>query len=154
MGSLEEPRKRIAVVGGGVSGIVAAHVLSKAHEVALFEAGSYLGGHTNTVEVAGPDDAGLAVDTGFIVLNDRTYPNLHKFLDLLGVPVRYSDMNFSVYCERSGLQFASRNLNTVFAQRSNALNPRFLRMLWELPRFWRCAARELEGGGLARYEPG
>jgi len=138
---------RIAVIGGGVAGVVASYLLSRKHEVTLYERNSYIGGHTNTVLIDSGPDMGRAVDTGFIVLNDRTYPLFSSFLAQLGVAVRYADMSFSVHCERSGLQYASRSLGGLFAQRSNLLRPSFIRMLSQMPRFWRVARAELEAGG-------
>ena len=136
-------KKKIAVIGGGVAGIVSAMRLSKRHEVTIFEAGSYLGGHTNTVIIPKGEDAGLPIDTGFIVLNDKTYPLFTSFLNELGVSIRYADMSFSVYCPSTNLQYCSRDLNVLFAQRFNLLNPRFLHMLWDIQRFWKVASEEL-----------
>ncbi len=125
---------KIAVIGSGISGNVCARLLSLEHEVHLFEAGSYLGGHTNTVQVA-PFGATLHVDTGFMVFNHRTYPNFVQLLRLLGIPERDSDMSFSVRCERTGLEYQGSSLNGLFAQRSNLLRPAFYRMLGDILRF-------------------
>lgn len=141
-------RMRVAVVGGGVAGIVSAWLLSRKHDVALLEANDYVGGHTNTVEVPSGPDAGTRVDTGFIVLNDRTYPNLHLFLRRLGVRWRYSDMSFGFHCERSGFQYAGTNLAGLFAQRSNALRLGYYRFLAEIARFGRVAKQDLDEGAL------
>ncbi len=92
--------QRIAVVGGGVSGIVAAHLLQQRHRVTLFEQKDYLGGHTRTIEIKAGPDAGLAVDTGFIVLNDATYPLFRKFLARLGIEARVSEMSFGSISKR------------------------------------------------------
>lgn len=124
----------IAIIGSGISGLVAAYLLSRRHEVTLFEAGSKLGGHTNTIEV--PTANGLlAIDTGFIVYNDRTYPNFIRLLDQLGVATQPSDMSFSVQCARTGLEYNGDTLNTLFAQRRNLLRPAFYSMLREILRF-------------------
>lgn len=125
--------QRIAVVGSGVSGLVAAHVLSRRHDVHLFEAAPRPGGHTNTVEI---ELAGrtVAVDTGFIVHNRRTYPRFVRLLESLGIESDETDMSFSVASEASGLEWCSRNLDTVFAQRRNLLRPSFHRMLRDLLR--------------------
>lgn len=114
------------------------------HEVALFEAGSHLGGHTNTVQVA-PFGSTLDVDTGFMVFNHRTYPNFVRILSLLGVPERDSDMSFSVRCERTGLEYQGGSLNGLFAQRSNLFRPGFYRMLADIVRFNRESLELLEG---------
>jgi predicted NAD/FAD-binding protein len=123
---------KIAVVGGGVAGIGAAYLLQRRHQVSLFEKNDYVGGHTHTIVIDSGPDQGTPVDTGFIVLNDRTYPLLMQFLAALHVPIRKSDMSFSYTCRRTGLQYASRNLNTLFAQRRNLLRPSFWRFLIEI----------------------
>ena len=140
-------KRKIAVVGGGVAGLVSAWLLSRKHTVTLFEKNAYVGGHTNTLTVEDGPDAGLAVDTGFIVCNDRTYPNFHRFLAALGVGVRAADMSFGYQDEESGLQYAGTDLNGLFAQRRNLFDPRYLHMLKELLRFNRVGARALETGG-------
>ena len=138
-----KPQSRVAVVGGGVAGIVAAYLISKKHSVTLFESDKRLGGHTNTVILKSGPDAGLGIDTGFIVLNDQTYPCFHKFLAALEVPVRYANMSFSFYCERSALAYGSLDLGMLFAQRKNLFSPSFLKMLWDMRRFWISARQEL-----------
>ncbi len=143
------PGQRIAVVGGGVAGIVAAHLLQRQHEVCLFEQNDYLGGHTHTIEVNEGPDAGLAVDTGFIVLNDRTYPLFKRFLADLDVATRQSEMSFGFQCHQSGLVYAGTDFNGLFAQRRNLVNPGFLRFLMEIVRFSRQARADLARGELA-----
>lgn len=125
---------RIAVVGAGVAGLVAAYRLGAAHEVTLFEAEPRLGGHVHTVDV---EEGGtrLCVDTGFIVCNDWTYPGFLALLDELGVATQPSTMSFSVRCERTGLEYNGHTLNTLFAQRRNLFRPAFLRMLRGILRF-------------------
>jgi uncharacterized protein len=145
---LNDVRLRIAVVGGGVAGIAAAHLLQRRHEVTLFEKNDYVGGHTHTIVIDDGPDKGTPVDTGFIVLNDRTYPLLIRFLATLGVPIRKSDMSFSYTCRRTGLQYASRNLNTLFAQRRNLLRPAFWRFLIEIARFNVITRKWLANGAL------
>ncbi|BCA79297.1 FAD-dependent oxidoreductase [Desulfuromonas sp. AOP6] len=140
------PGQRIAVIGGGVAGIVAAHLLQERHEVTLFEKNDYLGGHTHTIEIKEGPDAGAAVDTGFIVLNDRTYPLFQTFLKRLGVATRDSEMSFGFQCHQSGLVYAGTNLNGLFAQRRNLFSPTFFRFLQEIGRFNRQASLDLEGG--------
>jgi predicted NAD/FAD-binding protein len=145
---LNDVRLRIAVVGGGVAGIAAAHLLQHRHEVTLFEKNDYVGGHTHTILIDHGADAGTPVDTGFIVLNDRTYPLLMRFLAALGIPIRKSDMSFSYTCRRTGLQYASRNLDTLFAQRRNLLRPAFWRFLIEIVRFNVKTRKKLTVGAL------
>ena len=131
---MSNPRQRIAVIGSGVSGLTTAWLLAEHHDVHVFEAGNYAGGHTNTEMVtAGGKD--WPVNTGFIVFNDWTYPNFIKLMDRLGVASEVSDMSFSVDGHASGLQYNGTNLNTLFAQRSNLLNLPFLRMIREILRF-------------------
>lgn len=133
---------RIAVAGSGVSGLVAAWLLAPGHDVVLFEADPRPGGHTNTVDISLPS-GDYAVDTGFIVCNDRTYPNFLRLLDELGVATQPSDMSFSVSCERTGLEWAGTDLNGLFAQRVNAVRPRFVRMLADVVRFGHLGRRRL-----------
>jgi uncharacterized protein len=131
---------RIAVIGSGISGLVAAYRLSAAHAVTVFEAAAHIGGHTHTVDV---DHSGetYAVDTGFIVHNDWTYPNFVALIQELGVAWQPSSMSFSVRCETSGLEYNGTSLNSLFAQRRNLLRPSFLRMTAEILRFNRCALK-------------
>lgn len=134
---------RIAVIGAGVSGLVAARLLSARHQVTVLEAAPRLGGHTHTVTVpvAGVD---YPVDTGFIVFNHRTYPNFTRLLDLLGVPSQPSDMSFSVRCDRIGLEYCGSTLNSLFAQRRNLVRPAFLAMVRDILRFGRDARALLQ----------
>lgn len=136
------PGGRIAVVGGGVSGVSAAWLLSEKYSVTLFEAGSYVGGHTNTVD-AEVDGIRHPVDTGFLVHNDLTYPNLVQLFRHLNIPVHASDMTFSVSLAQPDLEWAGTSLGTVFAQRRNLMRPAFLGMLRDILRFNRHAARYL-----------
>ena len=133
---------RIAIVGSGISGLSAAHHLRGHAQVSLFEAGDYFGGHTHTVDVTLPTAQGLqthGVDTGFLVFNERTYPGLIALFDTLQVKTAKSDMSFSVQVPkakgRGALEWNGATLNTVFAQRSNLFNPKFLRMLRDVLRF-------------------
>jgi uncharacterized protein len=140
---LSQPRLRIAIVGGGVAGVASAWLLSRRHDVTLFERNNYVGGHTNTIVVPDGPDAGTPVDTGFIVLNDRTYPNFRRFLAQLGVDTQKSNMSFSYHHERSGFQYAGTGIDGVFAQRANAINPRFLGMLTDILKFNARARRDI-----------
>ncbi len=137
---------KIAIIGSGISGLAVAHTLAGKADVTLFESGNYFGGHTHTVDVTLPGPHGSVthgVDTGFLVFNERTYPNLIALLGELGVATAKSDMSFSVQVPaRKGhkaLEWSGSSLNTVFAQRGNLLNPRFLRMLRDVLRFNRLA---------------
>ena len=135
-------RKRIAVIGSGISGLSAAYHLRNQADVTLFEAGSYFGGHTHTVDVTLPSPQGMVshgVDTGFLVFNERTYPGLIGLFAELQVQTSTSDMSFSVQTPRASgqraMEWSGSNLNTVFAQRSNLLSPTFLGMLRDVLRF-------------------
>lgn len=137
-------RDSVAVIGCGVAGLTAAHILQRQYNVTIFEKNEYLGGHTHTVAVPGGPDAGTPVDTGFIVCNDQTYPLFHRLLDQLGVSVRTSDMSFSYHDQVSGFQYAGTGWNGLFAQRRNLLRPRFWGMLRDIARFCRNGQRELD----------
>jgi hypothetical protein len=131
--------QRIAVIGAGVSGLVAADRLARDHHVTLFEAEDRPGGHTHTVAVDAADGP-HQVDTGFIVFNPVNYPNFTALLDELGIASRPTDMSFSVRCDRTGLEWAGADsLNRVFGQRRNLVRPAFYRMLADLARFARLA---------------
>lgn len=137
---------KIAVVGTGIAGNVAAYHLSRNHDVTVFEADSRIGGHTNTLDVSLAGRR-YAVDTGFIVFNDRTYPNFIRLLDELGVESQESDMSFSMRNEKNGLEYKGSTLNTLFAQRRNLVRPSFFRMIRDVLRFEREAPEVLEEGG-------
>jgi uncharacterized protein len=134
---------RIGVIGAGVSGLVAAYHLSRDHDVTVFEADRYVGGHTHTVDVES-EGRSFAIDTGFIVFNDWTYPNFIALLDELQVPWQHSDMSFSVRCDKTGLEYNGTSLNALFAQRRNLLKPSFLKMGVEILRFNREAPKLLQ----------
>jgi uncharacterized protein len=133
---------RIAVIGAGVAGLHAAWRLAREHDVTVYEAADYAGGHTNTVDVE-VDGTRWGIDTGFIVFNDWTYPNFIAMLRELGVAWQPSNMSFSLRCERTGLEYNGTSLNSLFAQRRNALRPSFLRMIADILRFNRDARRWL-----------
>ena len=137
---------RIAVVGSGISGLASAWLLSQAHDVVLFEANDYLGGHTHThpIELAGQR---YAVDTGFIVHNPAHYPLLTRLFRALGVATQPTTMSFSVHNARTGLEYNAATLDTLFCQRRNLVSPRFLGMVRDLFRFYRQAPALLEGDG-------
>jgi predicted NAD/FAD-binding protein len=135
--------KRIAVVGAGIAGLATAYGLADQAQVTLFEASDYFGGHTHTVDVTLPAADGTlvthGVDTGFLVFNHRTYPNLVRLFGELQVETAASDMSFSVQVPQDGLEWSGSDLNGVFAQRRNLLRPRFLQMLGDVLRFNRLA---------------
>lgn len=151
-------RKRIAVVGAGIAGLSAAWLLAKSHDVVLYEAGDYPGGHTNTVDVT-LEGQTYPVDTGFLVFNHRTYPNLVALFELLGVETAASEMSFSVSvgdASRPGLEWSGCSLATVFAQKRNLVSPRFWGMLRDILRFNREATAlarsgDARGRTLARF---
>ena len=145
---------RIAVVGAGVAGIVAAYLLQRRYPVTLYEKNDYLGGHTHTIVIEEGPDAGAAVDTGFIVFNEKTYPNFIAFLKQLGVAKQKSSMSFSYYNEKTGLQYGSENINTFFAQRINIVRPSFWRMFSGILAFNRITKRLLEEGRLRGFTMG
>jgi len=131
--------RRVAVVGSGVAGLTAAHVLSGACDVTLYESAERLGGHADTHQVV-VGDRTVGVDTGFIVHNDRTYPTLLRLFDELGVQTQDSDMSMSVRCDEEGLEYAgAKGLGGLFAQPRNLAKPAYLRMLGEVRRFHRLA---------------
>ena len=148
---MNQDRQRIAVIGAGVSGLTAAWLLAEHHDVELFEAADYAGGHTNTeqVEVGGRT---WPVNTGFIVFNDWTYPSFMKLMGRLGVASEVSDMSFSVDCHATGLQYNGTSLNTLFAQRRNVFNLKFLKMIREILRFNKESRADLSGGQIPEGE--
>jgi predicted NAD/FAD-binding protein len=137
-------RLHVGVIGSGVSGLAAAHYLARRHRVTLFEAESRLGGHAHTHALA-IGGRTLRVDTGFIVYNHRTYPSFVRLLAELGVAGRKSDMSFGVRCRRCGLEYSSRGIAGLFAQRRRSLDAAHLRLLADIPRFNRDARAFLAG---------
>ncbi len=134
---------KIAIIGSGISGLTSAHLLNRSHEITLFEASDWIGGHTHTVDVT-VDGRNYAVDTGFIVFNDWTYPNFIRLLGLLGVRFKPTTMSFSVTDPDSGLEYNGNNFNSLFAQRRNLLSPGFWGMLRDIVRFNKEALRDLD----------
>ncbi|MDF1643207.1 MAG: NAD(P)-binding protein [Pseudomonadales bacterium] len=126
--------KRIAIIGSGISGQTCGYLLSQKHHVTLFEANDYLGGHTATIDTT-IDGKQLAVDTGFIVFNDRTYPNFIKIMKQIGVQYKPTEMSFSVRNDINGLEYNGHSLATLFSQRRNILNIKFYRFIAEILRF-------------------
>ena len=147
------PGRRIAVVGSGVSGLSCAWLLARDHEVVLYEAERRVGGHADTREAPGRSGA-VAVDTGFIVYNEPTYPNLTALFDHLGVETAPTEMSFSVSLDDGAYEYAGKDLRGLFAQPRNVLRPRFWSMLRDLMRFYGEARRDLATLGdisLAEY---
>ena len=139
---------KIGIIGSGISGLSCAYYLHRDHEVHVFERAERIGGHTATVDVA-MGGRRFAIDTGFIVFNDWTYPNFIALMDELGVSSKPTEMSFSLSDRDSGLEYAGSNFNTLFAQRSNLLSPRFLGMLRDIVRFNKEAIADLEAGTLS-----
>ena len=125
--------KRVAVIGAGMSGLAVAHALASAGHVTLFEAGGHFGGHAHTVDDQ-LDGVNHGVDTGFLVFNERTYPNLIRLFAELNVETAWAEMSFPVQVPQEGLEWSGNHLNGVFAQRRNLLRPRFWHMLTDTPR--------------------
>lgn len=142
---MPDARRRVAVIGSGISGLSAARALADAAHVTLFEADRYFGGHTHTVDIT-LDGQTHGVDTGFLVFNERTYPELIRLFGELQVPTAPSEMSFSVQVPDSGLEWSGSNLNSVFAQRRNLARPAFWGMLREVMRFNRLARALAERG--------
>ncbi|HET9861544.1 MAG TPA: FAD-dependent oxidoreductase [Nocardioidaceae bacterium] len=146
MSQAYDARPTVAVIGGGVSGLTAAYLLQQTHHVTLFEAESRIGGHAHTHDVPLADGSTAPVDSGFIVLNDRTYPLLRRLFDEIGVRTRPTEMSMSICCDGCGLSYTGgRRANGIFAQRSRALDPGFWRLLLQIRRFQREAVAFLEG---------
>lgn len=133
---------RIAIVGSGISGLVCAYLLRRDHDVTVFEAADWIGGHTHTLELETPSGR-WAVDTGFIVYNERNYPMFTRLLDDLRVPSQPATMSFSVRCERTGLEYNGSSLAQLFSQRRNLVRPSFYRMVVDIARFSREAPVDL-----------
>ena len=134
---------KIAIIGSGIAGLTSAYLLSRQHEITLFEAGDRIGGHTHTVNVT-VEGKRYAVDTGFIVFNNWTYPNFIRLLGQIGVKFKPTEMSFSVCDEQTGLEYNGNNLNSLFAQRRNILSPGFWGMLRDILRFNRQAPLDLQ----------
>ncbi len=136
---------KIAVVGGGISGLAAAYLLNRAHEIEVFERSDYAGGHANTVNVDA-DGRDLGLDTGFIVYNEHTYPGFSGLLHELGVATNVGDMSISVRCRACRVEYSSRGLGGMLAQRSNVLRSARWRLGWDILRFFRDTRRVLSTG--------
>ena len=138
-------RPRIAIIGSGISGLTVARHLHAENDITIFEASSWVGGHTHTIDVE-RDGQHWAVDTGFIVFNDRTYPNFIEMLDELKVPSQPAPMTFSVRCDATDLEYRGADLPGLFAQRKNIFRPRFYRLLQGIIKFNKAGAKLIEDG--------
>ncbi|MBM3590721.1 MAG: hypothetical protein FJX30_05070 [Alphaproteobacteria bacterium] len=134
---------RVAIIGSGISGLGCAYFLDQNFDIKLYEKNNYIGGHSNTVDI-NYGSKKIAVDTGFIVFNHQTYPNLKAFFALLGVEFEKSNMSFAVKISNPNIEYAGTNINAVFAQRKNIFNPKFWLMLKDILKFNRVADRILE----------
>lgn len=134
-------RKKIAIIGTGIAGLTCAHQVASLHDLTIYEAADYIGGHTHTVEVAKEDET-VRVDTGFIVCNDRTYPEFLRLMDGLGVARQATEMSFSVRNDAIGLEYNGGSFSGLFADRGNLVSPRFYRLLAEIVRFNRAVRQE------------
>jgi len=138
-------RLRIAVIGTGISGMSAAWLLQKTHDITVYEKGQWIGGHSNTVDAVFTNHGKrqtIPVDTGFIVYNERTYPNLTAMFDHLGVATQASDMSFSASVNDGAFEYSGYSLRTMLAQKRNLIRPRFWNMVWDIMRFFREAAAD------------
>jgi len=129
---------KIAVIGSGIAGLGAAWLLSRKYDVTVYEKNDYAGGHSNTVDA--PSASGTTpVDTGFIVFNEKTYPNLLGLFETLAVPVKKTDMSFAVSIDSGRVEYGGSTVNDVFAQRRNIVSPRFIKMVWDIVKFYKSA---------------
>jgi predicted NAD/FAD-binding protein len=133
---------KIAIIGSGIAGLTSAYLLNRRHDIRVFEASDWIGGHTHTVDVQ-VDGQSYALDTGFIVFNDWTYPNFIRLLSQLGVGFKATEMSFSVSDPLSGVEYNGHNLNSLFAQRRNLISPKFWGMVRDILRFNREALDDL-----------
>jgi predicted NAD/FAD-binding protein len=137
---------RIAIIGTGVSGLVAAHLLHDRYDITVFEARDRIGGHVNTVEVEDSMGRARSIDTGFIVYNETNYPLFTKLVGKLGVRTQPSNMSFGVRSDPTGLEYSAATVSTLFAQRRNLFDPGYVRMLRDIMRFNRDAPRAIQNG--------
>ena len=138
-------RQRIAIIGSGISGLTAAYLIHQEHDISVFEANNYIGGHTATIDVQ-QGAKHYKVDTGFIVCNDRNYPNFLALMDMLGVNLQETEMSFSVRNNPLNLEYNGHNLNTLFSQRLNILRPKFHRLVRDILRFNKAAKAAIAAG--------
>ena len=137
------PPVKVAIIGSGISGLTVASHLHPDFDIAVYESASWIGGHTNTIDVPVGNDH-LSIDTGFIVFNDRTYPNFIAMLDRLGVASQNAPMTFSVRCDRSNLEYRGADFGGLFAQKRNLLRPKFYRLLKGILKFNKVGSQLLD----------
>ena len=142
--------KKLAIIGTGISGMGSAHLLQHKYDITIFEQADYIGGHTNTITVD-EDGKDVFIDTGFMVFNFETYPNLCKLFKEINAPVKKSDMSFSVQHTASGLEYSGSGLNGIFAQRKNIFNIRYIKMLLQIQRFNKDAVKILDDPKYANH---
>jgi len=145
-----QAQEKVAIIGSGISGLACAYFLSDHYDIKLYEKNDYLGGHSNTAKI-NYDGVDIAVDTGFIVFNFSTYPNLVKFFELLNVEIKKSNMSFAVKIDDSKLEYAGTSLASLFAQKKNLVNLNFLRMIFDILRFNKKAVELLKKDFLPNY---
>jgi predicted NAD/FAD-binding protein len=144
---------KTAIIGTGIAGMGCAHFLHPHTELTIYEQNDYVGGHTNTVTIE-EEDRPIYIDTGFMVFNYQTYPNLCRLFEALDVPVRRTDMSFSVQHRPSGLEYSGSSMDHLFTQRKNLFRPSFLKMLWQIRRFNKESVRIMGDPRYARYTIG
>jgi len=137
-------KKNIAIIGAGISGISAAWKLQDKYNVSIFEKNDRIGGHTNTFTIKDGQDAGLGIDTGFIVLNDQTYPNLHQFFKELDVKIRFTNMSFSYLNKKTNFYYSGNGLRGLFANKKNIINLQFYKLIYEIKRFSKLALENID----------
>ncbi|MEC9061407.1 MAG: FAD-dependent oxidoreductase, partial [Pseudomonadota bacterium] len=125
---------KIAIIGTGISGLTCAHLLNRQHDITVYEANDYIGGHTATKKISDNGET-HHIDTGFIVFNDWTYPNFIKLINQLNVEYQPTEMSFSVMSEKANLEYNGNSLNSLFAQRRNILRPKFWRIVKDILTF-------------------
>lgn len=145
--------EKVAIIGTGIAGMGCGHLLHKKYDLTFYEELNYIGGHTNTVTVE-EEGKPVYIDTGFMVFNYQTYPQLTKLFDELKAPVKKTDMSFSVQYKPSGLEYSGSSLNHLFAQRRNLFNPAFLKMLMQINRFNKESVQLLDQPGYENYSIG
>jgi len=133
----------IAIIGSGISGLTCGYLLNKEHNITIFESNNYIGGHTNTISLDF-ENKNFNIDTGFIVYNNDTYPTFVKILNQLNVETQPSTMSFSLTCKRTGLEYSTKNLSSLFGQKKNLLNPKFYSMLFGIADYFKKAKNFLE----------
>ncbi|NOU61183.1 NAD(P)/FAD-dependent oxidoreductase [Marinifilum caeruleilacunae] len=143
-------KEKLAIIGTGIAGMGAAHLLQNHFDLTLFEKNNYIGGHTNTVFVE-EDGIEIPIDTGFMVFNKQTYPHLIQLFEQLQVPIKKTSMSFSVQHKTSGLEYCGSGLSGLFAQKKNIFSPRYIKMLWQINRFNKESIQDLNNGHLGQF---